>query len=146
MSRHLLHLDHPNQPLPVAVALLDEIELLQPSHYLVHFYGPGIGDLERVVLTETLATAVQMVRLHLNEQPQPVRQMTHCATRGELAFLASDDRVLACILPCEPSTPDVEPALIQACAALATGDPTALQRLFIAAPNAPATQPERLAT
>lgn len=120
----------------------DTLELLQPSHYLVHFYDHEAGDLDRVALAETLAAAAQLVRLHLDGQPRPVWQVTHCATTRELALLGSDDRVLANILPCEPSTPDVDPALTEACAALAAGDPMALRRLFVATP---AQQLQRLA-
>lgn len=121
---------------------IDVIGPQLPSHFLVHFYGHEAGDLERVELTETLAAAAQLVRQHLADRPRPLWQVTHCATRGALDFLTGDDMVLASIVPCEPSSPQVEPALAEACAALAAGDSTPLRRLF-----APALAPrkERLA-
>lgn len=125
----------------IPVLPLDTLIPLQPSHYLVHFYSHDVGELERVVLTETLAAAAQLVRQHLAEQPRPIWQVTHDAGDGELTFLTSDDMVLASILPCEPSTPDVEASVAAACMALSAGDPSALRRLFV---NAPATRPARL--
>lgn len=113
---------------------LDTLTPLQPSHYLVHFYSHDVGDLERVVLTETLAAAAQLVHMHLSEQVRPILQLTYDAS-GKLAFLGSYDMVLASILPCEPSAPDVARSVAEACAALATGDPSELQRLFVTAPT-----------
>lgn len=102
-----------------------------PSHFLVHLYGHEAGDLERVDLTETLAAAAQLVRQHLAERMRPLWQVTHCATSGALAFLTSKDMVLASIVACEPSHPDVEPMLAEACAALVAGDSAPLRRLFV---------------
>lgn len=120
----------------------DNLEPLSPSHYLVHFYSHEAGDLERVALTETLASAAQLVRQHLADRLLPLWQVTHCAASGELAFLSDEDKVLASIEPCEPSTPVVEPMVAEACTALAAGDPAALRSLFVS----PATlRQERLA-
>ena len=121
---------------------LDSLEPLQPSAYLVHFYGHEVGDLERVELTESLATAVQLARQHLDEQPRDVSQVMHDAGTGQLSFLAGDGLVLVGILPCEPSMPEVEASVADACASLALGDVTALRRLFVAAVR---TQAEPLA-
>ena len=108
----------------------DHLEALQPGHYLAHFYDPEAGDLDGVELTETLAAAVQLVLEHLAERPRPLQHMTRCTTSGALSFLTSDDRVLACIVPCDTSSPQVEPAVAEACAAFAAGDALPLQRLF----------------
>lgn len=115
----------------------DVIGLRPPSHFLVHFYGHEAGDLERVDLTETLAAAAQLVRQHLAERTRPLWQVTHSATSGALAFLTGDGMVLANIVPCEPSNPDIEPMLAEACAALSAGDCAPLRRLFV-----PATAPQ----
>ena len=50
----------------------DDLEALQPSHYLAHFYDHDAGDLDGVALTETLAAAVQLVREHLAQAPSLV--------------------------------------------------------------------------
>lgn len=110
---------------------IDSLEPLQPDRYLVHLYGHELGDLERAVLVETLASAAQLVRLHLAERPQPVWEVTHCAANGELAFLGGGDMLVASISPCEPLTPEVEPLVAQACAEFSQGDLTALRRLFV---------------
>ncbi|AEF88804.1 hypothetical protein DelCs14_1778 [Delftia sp. Cs1-4] len=123
---------HGAPPLPVLP--LDTLTAVQPSHYLVHFYSHDVGDLERVVLTKTLAAAVQLVRLQVAVGPRPVLQVSHDAGDGEVAFLAGDDMVLASIVPCEPGTPDLEPEVAAACAALASGDLSALRQLFVGAP------------
>jgi len=120
----------------------DTLEPLQPSGYLVHFYGHDLGDLERVERTESLAAAVQLVRQHLCEQRRPVWQVTHDTSDGELSFLMNDDIVLVSIRLSEPSMPEIERPVTEACAALAAGDLTALRRLFVASALA---QPERLA-
>jgi hypothetical protein len=70
--------------------------------------------------------------------------VTYCVDDREMTFRTGDDTVLACIVPSEPLTPNVEPAVAEACEALAAGDVTALQRLFVAASDAKATQPESL--
>lgn len=108
-----------------------------PSHFLVHFYSHEAGDLERVDLTETLAAAAQLVRQHLSERTRALWQVTHSTKSGALAFLTGEDMVLASIVPCEPSTPDVEPMLAEACTALVAGDCAPLRRLFV-----PATAPQ----
>ena len=108
----------------------DHLEALQPSHYLAHFYDHDAGDLDGVALTETLAAAVQLVREHLDERPYPSWQLRHCATSGALSFVSDDEKVLACIAPCDTSHPQVEPAVAEACAAFAAGDIVPLQRLF----------------
>ncbi|HQR57189.1 MAG TPA: hypothetical protein PLW72_14475 [Burkholderiaceae bacterium] len=108
----------------------DDLEALQPSHYLAHFYDHDAGDLDGVALTETLAAAVQLVREHLDERPCPSWQVRHCATSGALSFVSDDEKVLACIAPCDASHPQVEPAVAEACAAFAAGDVLPLQRLF----------------
>ena len=107
-----------------------DLEALHPSHYLAHFYDHDAGDLDGVALTETLAAAVQLVREHLDERPCPSWQVRHCATSGALSFVSDDERVLACIAPCDASHPQVEPAVAEACAAFAAGDVLPLQRLF----------------
>ena len=109
----------------------DHLEALRPSHFLVHFYDHEAGDLDGVELTETLAAAVQRVREQLAERPCPLLQVTHCATSGALSFVSDDERVLACIAPCDASHPQVEPAVAEACAAFAAGDALPLQRLFV---------------
>lgn len=124
------------------VLSIEMLEPLQPSSYLIHFYSHDIGDLERVEFTEMLSAAAQLVRLHLAERSRPVTHVTHRAN-GELRFLTEDEMVLASIRPCEPSTPDVEPTVADACAALTSGDLSALRHLFVATPVA---HPERLAT
>ncbi len=121
---------------------IEMLEPLPPSSYLVHFYSHDIGDLERVEFTDTLPAAAQLVRLHLAERLRPVMHVTYGASGGELRFLTEDEMVLASILQCEPSTPDVEPTVANACAALTSGDLSALRRLFVATPVA---RPERLA-
>ena len=108
----------------------DDLAALQPSHYLAHFYDHDAGDLDGVALTETLAAAVQLVREHLDERPCPSWQLRHCATSGALSFVSDDEKVLACIAPCDASHPQVEPAVAEACAAFAAGDVLPLQRLF----------------
>lgn len=120
----------------------DTLEPRQPSSYLAHFYSHDIDDLERVELTESLAAAAQLVRQHLAERPRQVWQVMHNASNGELAFLTNDNMLLASIRPCEPNTPDVEPPVAEACAALAEGNLTALRCLFVAPAR---TRPEPLA-
>ena len=122
---------------------LDSLESLQPSAYLVHLYGHDVGDLERVELTESLTAAVQLARQRLDEQPRDVSQLTYDTGTGQLSFLASDGVVLVGILPCEPSMPQVEACVADACASLARGDVTALRCLFVAPVQA---RPEPLAT
>lgn len=56
---------------------IDSLEPLQPDRYLVHLYGHELGDLERAVLVETLASAAQLVRQHQAERPQLVWEVTH---------------------------------------------------------------------
>jgi len=121
---------------------LDTLEPLQPSGYLVHFYGHELGDLERVEFTESLSSAAQLVRQHLADRPRPVWRVTRDAGDGALSFLAHGGMHLACIRPCEPSMPDVEPLVAEACAALTGGDLTPLRRLFIASAQ---SQPQPLA-
>lgn len=121
---------------------LDSLEPLQPSAYLVHLYGHDVGDLERVELTESLTAAVQLARRRLDEQPRDVSQLTYDTGTGQLSFLASDGLVLVGILPCEPSMPEVEACVADACASLPLGDVTALRRLFVAPVQA---RPEPLA-
>lgn len=117
---------------PVITSLqFDVIGSQPPSHFLVHFYGHEVGDLERVELTETLAAAAQLVRQHLAEPTRALWQVTHNATSGALSFLTGDDMVLASIVPWEPSNPEVEPMLAEACAALTKGDCEPLRRLFV---------------
>jgi len=116
------------EPLILPIEMLDP---LPPSSYLVHFYRHDLGDLERVELTETLATAAQLVRTHLAELPPAVMQLTQRAN-GELSFLSEDDMVLASIRPCEPSMPEVEQSTADACTALTNGDLSALRGLFVA--------------
>lgn len=121
------------------VLALDTLTPLQPGHYLVHFYSHDVGDLERVELTETLAAAAQLVRQHLSERARPVWHVNRDVGGGEFTFLTGDDMVLASILPCEPSDPEVEPSVAAACAALMAGDAQALRRLFVStAPVRPA--------
>lgn len=110
---------------------LDSLESLQPGAYLVHFYGHEVGDLERVELTESLPAAVQLARQRLDEVPHDVSHVTHDTRTGELSFLAGDGLVLVGILPCEPSMPEIEAGVADACESLAVGDVTALQRLFV---------------
>ncbi|QNP48635.1 hypothetical protein [Diaphorobacter aerolatus] len=122
---------------PAAAPLLpplrfDMIEALQPSGYLVYFYGHELGDLERVELTESLPAAAQLIRQQLVGQSSRVRRVTHDPRTGHLSFLAGDDTVLACVQPCEPSVPNVEVAVCEACAALARGEVEAFHRLFVA--------------
>lgn len=150
----LTHLEHCQQvdtvaPCPAAPAgpgfprlPIDSLEPLQPDHYLVHLYGHALGDLERAVLVETLASAAQLVRLHLAERPQPIWEVTHSAANGELAFLSGDDVLVAVISPCEPLTPDVEPLVADACDEFSKGDLAALRRLFVSPAQA---RPELLA-
>ncbi len=121
---------------------LDSLEPLQPGAYLAHVYGHEVGDLERVELTESLAGAVQLARQRLDEQRRDVSQVTHDANTGQLYFLAGDGLVLVGILPCEPSTPEVEACVADACASLSIGDVTTLRRLFVAPLQA---RPEPLA-
>ncbi len=128
----------------VPVLRLNMIEPLQPSNYLVHFYGHELGDLERVELTESLPAAAQLIRQQLADQPSRTRRVAHDPRNGYLTFLASDGTVLASIQPCEPSIPDIEVLVAEACAALASGDVTALQRLFLSA-NSHQDDPELLA-
>lgn len=117
---------------PVVAALrLDMIEPLPPSNYLVHFYGHELGDLERVEFTESLPAAAQLIRHQLADQPSRVRRVAHDPSNGHLSFLTANDTVLATVQPCEPNTPDVEATVAEACAALSSGDVTALQRLFV---------------
>jgi hypothetical protein len=104
-----------------------------PSHFLVYFYSHEAGDLERVDLTETLAGAAQLVHRHVTEGARPLSLMTHCTTSGELAFLTGAEMVLARIVPCDPSSPEVEPMLAEACTALVDGDCEPLCRLFVPA-------------
>jgi hypothetical protein len=111
---------------------LDTLEPLQPSAYLVHIYGHEVGDLERVELTESLAAAVQLARQRLGEQPRDVSQVTRDVGSGQTSFLTSDGLVLVGILPCEPCMPEVDACIAEACASVATGDLTALVRLFVA--------------
>lgn len=115
--------DHPTAP-------PDTLAPLQASHYLVHIYSHDNGERERIVLTQTLPAAAQLVRQHLAERPRPVWQVTQTAD-GELLFLTGDDMVLAGILPCTPNSTAVEPSVEQACAALAAGDLSSLRRLFV---------------
>lgn len=110
---------------------IDVVGPQPPSHFLVHFYSHEAGDLERVDLTETLVAAAQLVRQHLAERARPLWQVTHCAASGALAFLTGEDVVLASIVPCEPSSPEIEPALAEACDALAAGDSAPLRRMFV---------------
>ena len=117
----------------VPVLRFDMIEPLQPSNYLVHFYGHELGDLERVELTESLPAAAQLICQQLAEPPFRVRRVAHDPRSGHLSFLAGDGTILAAILPCEPSTPYIEVSVTEACVALARGDVTALQRLFVTA-------------
>lgn len=115
------------------VARYPRIEMVgpePPSHFLVHFYDHETGNLDRVELTETLPAAAQLVRQHLARHTLLLWQVTQCITRGTLAFLSGDDRVLASIVPCEPSSPDVEPLVAQACATLVVGNPAPLRQLF----------------
>ncbi len=126
--------DEGSSPSPADTATpglpFDDLEALQPSHYLAHFYDHAAGDLDGVALTETLAAAVQLVREHLAERPCLSWQARHCATSGALSFVSGDERVLACIGPCDLSSPTVELAVVEACAAFVTGDALPLQRLF----------------
>jgi hypothetical protein len=116
------------------VLALDTLQPLQPSHYLVHFYSHDHGDLERVALTETLCAAAQLVHTYLLERPRLLHVVLQRERDGALAFMSGDAMVLASIEPSEPCTPDVAPAVADACAALHAGDLTALQRLFVTAP------------
>jgi hypothetical protein len=88
---------------------------------------PNITEL----LCETLASAAQLVRQHLSKRARPVWHVNRDATDGELSFLSGEDMVLASILPCEPTEPEVEPSVEAACAALINGDKLALRRLFV---------------
>jgi antitoxin (DNA-binding transcriptional repressor) of toxin-antitoxin stability system len=130
----LLKLDH--------LERCQRIDVAAPPAMMVHFYSHDLGELERVALVETLAAAAQLVRLHLADKPRPVWQVTHRATDGELAFLTDDDRVLARIVPCEPSAPDVTAPVTESCAALAAGNLAPLRRLFV---TVAATHQESLA-
>ena len=121
---------------------IDSLEPLQPDRYLVHLYGHELGDLERTVLVETLASAAQLVRQHQAERPQLVWEVTHNTTTGELAFLGDDDMLVASISPCEPLTPEVEPLVADACKEFSKGSLTALRCLFITPVQ---VQPEPLA-
>ncbi|MFT3815628.1 MAG: hypothetical protein QM740_20065 [Acidovorax sp.] len=114
-----------------AVAAQNSPTPSRPSHYLVHFYSHDVGEIERVVLTETLPAAAQLVRQHLSEQPRPVWLVTQDSPDGELRFLSGDDMVLAGILPCTPSAPEVHALVEEACAALAAGNLSVLRRLFV---------------
>ena len=120
---------------------LDMLEPLQPSAYLVQIYGHDVGDLECVELTESLAAAVHLARQRLDELPRDVSQVVHDASTGQLSFLTSEGLVLVGIQPCEPSMPEVDACVAEACASLVTGDVTVLRRLFVAPVR---TQPERL--
>lgn len=101
-----------------------------PSHFLVHFYSHDAGDLESVQLTDTLFAAAQLVREHLAKRHQHVVHLTQRASDGRLSFFTGDDLVLASVEPCEPRTPDIEPAVVEACTELACGNLGALQRLM----------------
>ncbi|CAM3996084.1 hypothetical protein [Paracidovorax anthurii] len=117
---------------------------LQPCCYLVHFYGPELGDIERVDLTESLFAAAQLVRQQLSERPHSVWQVAFDASDGALAFVAHNDRRLASILPCQPRSLDVESPVAEACEAWIAGDISALRRLFVA-PAQARSRPQPLA-
>lgn len=110
----------------------------RPSHYLAHFYSHDVGDLEQVVLTETLEAATQLVYQHVTRRPRPVCDVRRRPDTGELAFLADDDVVLASILPCEPSLPAITPPVARAFAAPEGVTLKDLQLLFIEAAFVPA--------
>jgi hypothetical protein len=103
---------------------------LEPSSFLVHFYSHDLGDLEKVLLTESLGAAAQLVRTHLEQRERPVTRLQHRSTDGALSFLSGEDMLLASIEPCEPCVPAVDPQVALACTALAAGDVGALRQLF----------------
>lgn len=115
---------------PVLPLAFDALEPLEPSAYLVCCYSRDLGDLEQLLLTETLQAAVQLVLDQLAAEPRPVDRVVRRTEDGELVFLAADDRVLACIAPCDPRMPDVAPEVASACDDLRRGDLLALQRLI----------------
>ena len=86
---------------PVVPALrFDMLEPLQPSNYLVHFYGHELGDLERVEFTESLSAATQLIRRQLANHPSWVQRVEHDPSSGHLSFLMANDTVFATVQPC----------------------------------------------
>ena len=114
-------------PSPLRIAMLQPCG---PSHFLVHFYSHDYGDLEKVELTDTLVAAAQLVREHLAQRRHHVVHLPQRASDGRLSFFTGEDLVLASVEPCEPRTPAIEPAVAEACEAIARGNPAALQRLM----------------
>lgn len=98
--------------------------------HLVHIYGHPGGDTEHVVVTPSLAAAIQVTRERLNASGNAVAEVTCDAQRGIVLLLATDSALLAAICPSEPATPPIDREVRQACAALERGDPSGLANLF----------------
>jgi hypothetical protein len=114
-----------------------------PGAFLVHYYSHDIGELEQVRLASSLQAAVQLVKERVDAQALRIHRVRQRAADGEIAFLADDDVVLASVVPCEASAPDVSSGVAQACTLLQQrGDISLLHLLFVRAPAATA---ERLA-
>ena len=109
---------------------LTVFETSLPKAYRAYFYAHDHGDLEDVVTVESFDAGVQLVRDRLARDGDYVIAASWIKHRGEMTVATPSGMVLARIEADDSGTPTAQPAVLDACDALRTGDASRIEQLF----------------
>ena len=101
-----------------------------PKAYRAYFYAPDYGDLEDVVTVDTFDAGVQLVRDRLARDGDYVITASWIKHQGEMTVATPRGMVVARVEADVSGATTTQPVVLDACAALRTGDASRIEQLF----------------
>ena len=101
-----------------------------PKAYRAYFYAQEYGDLEDVVTVDTFDAGVQLVRDRLARDGDYVITASWIKHQGEMTVTTPRGMVVARVEADVSGVTTTQPVVLDACAALRTGDASRIEQLF----------------
>ena len=101
-----------------------------PKAYRAYFYAQDYGDLEDVVTVDTFDAGVQLVRDRLARDGDYVITASWIKHQGEMTVATPRGMVVARVEADVSGVTTTQPVVLDACAALRTGDASRIEQLF----------------
>lgn len=101
-----------------------------PRAYRAYFYAQEYGDLEDVVTVDTFDAGVQLVRDRLARDGDYVITASWIKHQGEMTVATPRGMVVARVEADVSGVTTTQPVVLDACAALRTGDASRIEQLF----------------
>lgn len=101
-----------------------------PKAYRAYFYAQEYGDLEDVVTVDTFDAGVQLVRDRLARDGDYVITASWIKHQGEMTVATPHGMVVARVEADISGATTTQPVVLDACAALRTGDASRIEQLF----------------